>query len=519
MRARSAALGSVLFWLGTIPALAQAADRLVDLVRAGERAAALAMIDSGVDVNVPEGNGTTALHWAAYQSDSELTAKLLRAGAKPSVTNVFGASPMSEAAAKGDAAVIRLLLEAGADADSANAEGQTALMAVARTGNVEAAKLLLKHGASVNAVEQWGGQTALMWAAAQSQPEMVKLLIRHGADVNARGAVRDWQRRVTAEPRPKDLQRGGLTALLYAAREGCVECARHLVEGGADINLPDPDRVSPLVLAIINFRFDTAAYLISAGADVNLWDLYGRSPLYAAVDMHDLPRGGRPDLPSSDETTALQVAEMLLKAGANPNLQLKLRPPYRNVIYDRGGDNILSAGATPLLRAAKGGDTAAIRLLLQYRPLVDLPNSTGVTPLMAAAGMGNGSNPTRGRYKTPEDALESVRLLAAAGADVNARNATGLTALHSAAAKGWNDVVKELAARGADLKAADENGATPLDAAKGRYSEGGGRGGRRGEQGDVHDETVALLGELIAAANARPGHSVTELSTADASAR
>lgn len=495
--------------LATVSAVCRAAPpgtkALVDLVRTGERAAAMALLDKGgVDVNAPEGNGTTALHWAAYQGDAELADRLLRAGARPSSANDFGATPMSEAAAKGDAAIIRLLLRAGADADSANAEGQTALMAVARTGNVEAAKLLLKHGAHVNAMEQWGGQTALMWAAAQSQPEMVKLLVRYRADVNARGVVRNWQRRITAEPRPKDLQRGGFTPLLYAAREGCVECARHLVEAGADIDLTDPDRVSPLVLAILNFRFDTAAYLISAGADVNLWDLYGRSPLYAAIDMHDLPRGGRPDLPSADKTSALEVAERLLKAGANPNLQLKLRPPYRNVIYDRGGDNILSAGATPLLRAAKGGDAASIRLLLQFRPLLDLPNATGVTPLMTAAGMGNGNNPTRGRFKTEQDAVESVRLLLAAGANVNARNETGLTALHSAASKGWNDVVKALASHGADLRAADRDGATPLDAAMGKYREGdGGRGGR-GAAGEVRETTVALLRELIAKAAAQP---------------
>jgi len=497
-------------WAFLVPGFS-AAGTLVDTVREGNRVAALALIGQGADVNAPEANGTTALHWAVYQGDAELAARLIRAGAKANVTNAFGATPMSEAAASGDAKLIKLLLDAGADADSPNAEGQTALMAVARTGNVEAAQLLLKRGAKVNAIEQWGGQTALMWAAAQSQPEMVKLLIRHRADVNARGAVRDWQRRITAEPRPKDLQRGGLTPLLYAAREGCVACARHLVEGGADINLADPDRMSPLLLAIENFRFDTAAYLVSAGADVNLWDLYGRSPLFSAVDMHDLPRGGRPDLPSTDATTALEVAEALLKAGANPNLQLKLRPPYRNVIYDRGGDNILATGATPLLRAAKGGDAAAIRLLLKYQPLLDLPNETGVTPLMTAAGMGNGSNPTRGRFKTQQDALESVRLLAEAGAQVNARNATGLTPLHSAAAKGWNDVVKELAARGADLKAADASGATPLDAALGNYREGGAGGGAARQRGEAHEDTAALLRELIAAADGRSSGPATAL--------
>ena len=174
-------------------------------------------------------DGTTPLHWAAHVGDVAEVERLLRAGAQPNVANDYGATPMSEAAAIGDAAVLALLLKAGADVESANAEGQTALMAVARTGNVEAARLLLRHGAKVDAVERWGGQTALTWAAAQRQPEMVKLLIQRGANVNARSVVRDWQRRVTAEGRPKDMNRGGLTPLLYATREGCLECVKHLV--------------------------------------------------------------------------------------------------------------------------------------------------------------------------------------------------------------------------------------------------------------------------------------------------
>ncbi len=169
-----------------------------------------------------------------------------------------------------------------------NREGQTALMAAARTGNVEAAEVLLKKGAKVNAVEQWGGQSALHWAAAQSQPAMVQLLVKHGADVNARGAVRDWQRRVTAEGRPKNMNHGGFTPLLFAAREGCIDCVKILLKAKADINLPDPDGMTPLNLAITNMRFDLAAVLIEAGADVNKWDFWGRTPLYSAVDLNTL---------------------------------------------------------------------------------------------------------------------------------------------------------------------------------------------------------------------------------------
>jgi ankyrin repeat protein len=464
---------------------------LVQAIKSGNRAAALAMLQQKVDVNAAEPNGTTPLHYAVYKEDVELVERLLKAAAKASVVNDFGSTPIAEAANVGNAAIIKMLLKAGANANSRNREGQTPLMAVARTGRIDAAQALLDAGAEVNAIENWGGQSALMWAASQKHPAMVKLLIDHRADVNARGAVRDWQRRITAEPRPKDLDRGGFTPLLYAAREGCVECARNLVKGGADINLTDPERVTPLVLALLNMRFDTAAYLISAGADVDKWDLFGRSPLYAAVDLSTLPRGGRPELPSTDETTALQVIKMLLDRGANPNNQLKLRPRYRNVIFDRGSDNaVLTIGATPLLRAAKAGDNPeAMRLLLAHGALVDLPNVDGISPLMTAAGMGHGDGASRGKFNTEQDGLAAIQILLKAGADVNAGNREGATALHSAAQKGWNKVVSFLAENGAALDAKDARGRTALDYAKG--NSGGGRG-----QGTANPETVALLEKL-----------------------
>ncbi len=424
------------------------------------------------DVNARETDGSTALMWAAHRGDVAAVAQLLRAGADVSLVNHYGASAMSEAATTGNAAVIELLLEAGADVNSPNPGGETALMEVARTGRVDAAQLLLRHGATVDARERWGGQTALMWAAAQSQPEMVKLLIGHHADVNARAVVRDWQRRVTAEGRPKDMRHGGLTPLLFAAREDCIECIKDLLAGGADINLPDPDGVTPLVMALLNLHWDLARDLILAGADVNAWDFWGQSPIYVAVDMNTLPQGGRPDLPSTDRTTGIEVIGLLLDRGADPNLQLKLAPPLRHAIFDRGADPMLTIGATPLLRAAQAADLPAMRLLLARGALVDLPNFDGETPLLVAAGAGRNKRTTRGALRTEAQAIAAYELLRDHGANVHAANRDGETAMHSAALRGWDQLVVILAHDGVALDTPATSGLTPLDFAMGRYKPG-----------------------------------------------
>jgi ankyrin repeat protein len=375
---------------------------------------------------------------------------------------------MSAAAENGDAAMLRLLLKAGADVESASPSGQTALMAVARSGRVDAARLLLAAGANPNAREGWGGQTALMWAAAQSQAEMVELLLSHGARPDLTAVTRDWQRRVTAEGRPKDMERGGFTALLYAAREGCVECARRLLHHGADVNLADPDGVTPLILALMNIHWDMGKALIEAGADVNQWDFFGRTPLYAAVDMNTLPKARHVDLPALDDTTGLAVIAMLLDRGANPNAQLKLRVPHRQIPYDRYTEPMLNIGATPLLRAAKAGDIPVVRLLLAHGALADLANFNGDTPLMAAVGKGWINAPTRGAFYSEDQALQVYDLLRAAGADVNAHTHFSETPLHSAALHGWDRIIRRLVADGAKVDAADGNGLTPLDFAMGR---------------------------------------------------
>ena len=485
--------------LAAAAAWADDGSPLVDAAKAKDHDGTVALLDKHVDVNQKSADGTTALHWAVHYDDKDLVKRLIKAGANVKAVNDYYSTPMQEAAVAADPDVISMLLKAGADPDSPNPEGQTALMVVARTGNVEAAKELIARGAHVDAREQWGGQTALMWAAAQSQPEMIRLLLSKGADPNARGVVRDWQRRVTAEGRPKNENHGGFTPMLYAAREGCVKCIDNLLKGHADINLTDPDGTTPLNLALLNMRFDTAAYLISQHADVNRWDFWGRTPLYNAIDLNTLPRGGRPDLPSLDTTTGVQVAEMLLKAGANVNAQLKLRPPYRNGVFDRGGDQVISTGATALLVAAKVGDAESVKLILKYHPIVDLPNSDGVTPLMAAAGMGHSFNPTRGRYKTDVEGAECVKLLQEAGGKINGHAQDGQTALHAAAEHGWDDTVKLLVADGADLQPKDRLGLTPIDHANGKQP----RAFLEPEH-TKKDETIALLKGYIVAATGQP---------------
>ena len=477
---------------------AQDEPSLVDLAQVGERARALALIDKGADVNAVAEDGSTALLWAVHNDDQTLIARLLKAHANVKAANKFGAAPMLEAAAYGDAAVIGQLLKAGADPQSANMDGETALMLVAHTSNTQAADLLLKAGAQVDATEKLRGQTALQFAAAESQPAMIKELLQHHAKPDLRSVVNRDQRQVNSEPRVQWRSRGGFTALLYAARQGCLACVQILVNGGADPNLSDPDGISPLLIATENFHFDTAVFLLKAGADANHWDWWGRTPLYAAVDLNSLPYGGRSDRPTPDDTTSLKMIEILLKAGANPNAQLKLFPPYRHIFVDRGADPMLTIGTTPLIRAAKAGDTDAIKLLLGHKALPDLPNSLGITPLMAAAGLGtNVEVDTRGKYVTQKDAIASIELLLAAGANINAVNNRGQPALHGAAFRGWNDVVKNLVGHHADLNVKDARGLTAVDMAMGRPgSDGRGRYGRGSTV--VNEDTAKLLQQLMA---------------------
>ncbi len=553
MRKFTAAI-AVLLAGASMMVAADSTTTLLDAAESGDHAAAMRLVSAkGANVNATEADGSTAIMYAAANGDLELVRALIKAGANVKLESQLGSSAITEAAIIGSAPIIDALLKAGADPNFKNPNGETPLMAAARSGKVDAAKALLDAGADINAKETWGGQSALMWASAQSQADMVKFLASKDANLNDHGKVNQWERKIIQEPRPKDLNKGGFTALHYAAREGCAACVQNLLAAGADPDSEDPDRETPLLLALENLHFDTAAVLVTfkgpqGGADLDKWDLFGRSPVYMAADVSTLPMKGNGAvavLPSPDKLSAIDVGRMMLERGANPNIQLKRRPPYRDVPQDRGGDGMLAQGATPLLRAARGGDDKFVALLLEYKALVDLPSKEGITPLMAAAGVDYGARVTRGRNRTDEGVLASMGLLIKAGANVNARSlvdraaggggrggrgggappaaaapaAPGTagysasaniaqtfrrgsqmpsanampnqTALHGAAEHGFDKFIEFLVANGADLAAKDANGRTPLDVARGA---GGVRGGA-----DAFPKTVALLESLMTA--------------------
>jgi ankyrin repeat protein len=467
---------------------------LANAIKSGQHEAALEMIaKKSADVNAAEADGSTPLIWAAHANDGELVARLLKAGAKANVRNQVGTTPLLEAAFNANTDAIQALLDAGADANAAGADGETPLMLVARTENVDAAKALLDKGANPNVKESQRGQTALMWAAANSHGPMVRLLLEHGAESDAASNPDLLTPLVSAEPRAQPRPPGGMTALLFSAREGCMECVQALVEHGAKLNLADPEGVTPLISAVFNAHFDVAKYLVDQGANINQWDWWGRSPLYLAVDYNTLPHGGRADQPSLDETQPIDLIKLLLDKGANPNLQLKLYPPFRSTGNDRGLDRMIQVGTTPLLRAAKAQDVPAMKLLLDHGAIVDLANSQGWTPMVAAAGAGSVDADTRGYYYTPdiqERSIASLELLLAHGGAINGRAGTlEQTPLEGAAFWGWNKVVEYLLSKGADINMTDGRGYTAVDYAMGRAA-GNSRGGQRR---DIHQDTADLL--------------------------
>ncbi len=434
--------------------------RVLDAVKSGNHNAVQQLLRTRADANTAEADGTTALMWAARAGEVDVVRQLLKAGANVRAANRYGVTPLTLAATNGDAAITRLLLDAGADANTSFPEGETVLMTAARTGTPEVLQLLLDHGAAINAREGWMGETALMWAAAENHPDAVTLLIKRGADLNARSNLLTFPKYLfngsTMVSTP--LPRGGMTALLLAAREGAVDGVRALVEGGANLDITDPDKTTPLVMAIINRHNDVAKFLIEHGADPNIPDSTGMTALYAAVDLRTLgPLVNRPTPKPTSTIDNAEIVESLLAHGANPNAQLRLPilPRYHNA-----GDKQLAEGATPLMRAAKALDLPVMKLLLERGADPNLSTKNFMTPLMFAASGGG-----RGRVDEA-DVIAALKVCLDHGADINAFDNTGATALFAAVQRG-DGIVKFLVEHGADLDLRDKQGRTPLDVAMG----------------------------------------------------
>ncbi len=361
------------------------------------------------DVNATLPDGGTALLWAAYWNDDGAVKALLAAGANVDTANRYGVTPLSQASTNGNPQIVEALLKAGADANTFQAEGQTALMSAARAGSAETVKILLDHGAEVNTKESWRGQTALMWATAENHPAVVQVLVDHGADVNLVSSVFDFS---GMKPKPGDVPmhfpRGGFTALLFAARGGFTECAKILLDHGADIKAADPDGTSALLLAIINGHYDTAAFLLNLKADPNAADSMGRAPLFAAIDMRDLYGSNRPAPKDTNKIEPMDLIKMLLDKGADPNAKLtKLIPPRAVLDFP---DMMMGEGATPFLRAAKSADVPLMNLLLEKGADPKVVTKAGVTALMVAAGMGHSEHhPARGAAHRSDEDLSGER--------------------------------------------------------------------------------------------------------------
>jgi ankyrin repeat protein len=479
----------------TLTSVVACASNLTDAVRTNDITKVKALLRNHTDANALEPDGTSPLHWAVRGDNLAMVELLLSAGANAKPANRYGVTPLSLAAINGNAEIVEALLKAGADANAKMAGGQTLVMTAARSGNPAVLQKLLVAGANgpgidVNAREEAYGETALMWAAAENHPEAVKLLVEHGAAVNERSTALQYPKdRFGLEAVITVLPHGSWTALMFAARQGSLNAARALVDAHADLNLTDPDGSTALVLAIINGHHDTAAMLAKKGANPNLADTAGMAALYAATDMSTLGEVfGRPGRKSSDEHSAVDLMRVLLAHGANVNAPLRTPTMFR---AHTPGEGILGEGATPLMRAARNGDTAAIRVLLEHGADITARQNNQTTALMLASGLGRGLSTFANEYATDAAMVDAVKVLLDHHADVNAANADGQTALHFAALS-LDPVVELLAEHGADLNAKDKQGRTPLDMALGK----GGRG-RAGAAPVVRESTVGLLRRLI----------------------
>ena len=444
---------------GAVHALLQQKAAELLRLRTGETDLPFGRLREYLDyVNAPQGDGSTALHWAVRHDDVDTTTLLLNAGASVHVRNVAGATPMLLAAMNGDAVIIEELVAAGADPnDSLTVHGDTALMMAARTGKNAAVGTLLDHGADIDAVETWGGTTALTWAVDEGHLETARLLVERGADLDARSYYipaatgRGFEGATPIPPvpdqSPAEYASGWLTPLMFAAREGHLEIARFLLEAGADTDTVSGDGKTALALAIFNGHYEMASYLVDSFVDVNQADAQRFTPLFWAVDRRnmELATNGLPWMATSDP---LPLIEKLLEAGADPNAIINNTPRARN----RGASpRIVFASA--LMRAVFSGDLEVTRLLLDHGADPHVKSSDRESMLQAAAGLA--LIPGYQLERPLDERMEIVKLLVELGEDVNWADSYGITPLMAAANLGYTEIVQYLVDQGADLGAHD----------------------------------------------------------------
>ena len=458
---------------------------IADAAELGDLKAVKAFIARRVDVNAPSASGTPALHWVVRMQDLDVAKQLLKAGADSNRANRYGLRPLHLAIANGDLPMVRLLLATKADANSTDSTGETCLLMAARGGNLDIVKALLAKGAVVDASDPVYGQTPLMVAARFGFLPIAQLLIERGAQVNAKtrtgptakfrtpasnsgskgaGIIRGgWPERGERDPTP-----GAKTPLLYAAREGHTDVAKLLLEKGAGIEIADADGVTPLLMAVLNGQLSLAQFLMDRGANVNVSDWYGQTPLWAAVDWRNIEVPGPTRENGVDREGTFGLIKALLDKGANPNARTKEYPPLHRWIMRLGSFGWADlTGQTPFLRAATAADVKTMRLLLEHGADPNISTFSGTTPLMAAAGINWTVAQTYD--EGPEHVLEAVKLAQSLGNDVNATNDMGLQAVHAAANRGLDDVIRFLVEKGAKLDVPDKQGRTPLTWAKGVF--------------------------------------------------
>ena len=446
-------------WLATYllcaMVVASSPSPIADAVEHARTSELRSLLKSDLNIDTPQADGMTALHWAAFRGDLEIAKLLINANASVSVTTRYGVTPLSLACQNGKAKLIELLLNHGADPNTTQRGSETALMTAARAGSLDGVNALLRKGAKVDTKER-RGQTALMWAAAEGHLSVVDTLIKARADIHS------------------TLPDSGLNAFFFAAREGHKTVVHTLLKAGIDVNsATDPRRpggkspekgTSALILAIENGHFDLALSLIDAGADPND-QRSGHAPLHIMSWVRKPPRGedyGAPPPPEITGINNVQFIRELVKRGANVNLRLA---------SGRGGlGRYSNKGATPFLLASTTADVPYMKLLLELGADPSIPNAENCTPLIAACGIHVGSAQATEVAGEEPEVVEAVKLLLKLGADINAVDANGETAMHGAALKNLPKVVQLLADNGAkpDIwNKKNKFGSTPLMLAQG----------------------------------------------------